>query len=127
MKGTIRFITSPNGILQRSYTEIAPRRRTRRYFCNLGPDGWEPPTHSQKTRMSRAPSVSVLPLVVCRLVNRLRLARHVIHQQILAERVGSREVGLAAAHLSYFLNELHQSVVRRQHEGVNQHARPFTF
>jgi hypothetical protein len=26
MKVAIRFITSPNGILQRSYTEIAPRR-----------------------------------------------------------------------------------------------------
>lgn len=40
------------------------------------------------------------------LVNRLRLARHIVHQQILAERVGCSEVGFAPAHLSYFLDEL---------------------
>jgi hypothetical protein len=58
-------------------------------------------------------------------VNRLRLPRHVVHQQILAERVGRRKVGFAPAHLRHFLDELHQPIVRRQHEGIDQHARPF--
>src|SRR5260370_25070832 len=40
------------------------------------------------------------------LVNRLRLPRHVVHQQILPERVRCSEVTLAAAHLSNFLNDL---------------------
>jgi len=40
-------------------------------------------------------------------VDGLGFSRHVIHQQILAERVGSREVGFSAAHLGYLLDELH--------------------
>src|SRR5258708_23610743 len=37
-----------------------------------------------------------------------------------------REVGLTAAHLRYLLDKLHQSIIRRQHEGIDQHTRPFT-
>ena len=47
------------------------------------------------------------PLRAVVLVDRLRLPRHVIHQQILPERVGRGEVGFAAAHLRDFLHELH--------------------
>ena len=58
-------------------------------------------------------------------MNGLRLARHVIHQQILAERVGSGEVGFAAAHLRNLLHELHQAVIGSQHEGIDQDAGAF--
>ncbi len=50
-------------------------------------------------------------------------AGNVIHQQVLAESVGSCEVGLAPAHLRDFLNELHQAVIARQHERVNHDSR----
>src|SRR5215831_9221188 len=56
-------------------------------------------------------------------VNGFRLPRHVIHQEILTERVWSREVSLTPAHLRDLLHELNQSIVRDQHEGVDQHAR----
>ena len=45
------------------------------------------------------------------LMNGLHLARHVIHQQILAERLGSGEVGFAAAHLRDLLDKLHQAII----------------
>ena len=35
-----------------------------------------------------------------------RLAVHVVHQQVLAERIGRREVRLAAAHLRHLLDEI---------------------
>jgi len=44
-------------------------------------------------------------------MNRLGFSRHVIHQQILAERVRRGEVGFAAAHFRYFLHELHQAII----------------
>jgi hypothetical protein len=53
------------------------------------------------------------------LVDRLDLARHVIHQQILAEGVRGGEVGFAAAHLRDFLHELNQTVVGGKHEGID--------
>jgi hypothetical protein len=52
-------------------------------------------------------------------VNRFSLPRHVIHQQILPERVGGGEVGFAAAHFAHFLHELHQAIIRREHEGID--------
>jgi hypothetical protein len=52
----------------------------------------------------------------------LRLPRPVFHQQILAERVGSDEVGLATPHFGDLLHELHEAVIRGQHERVDQHA-----
>ena len=39
-------------------------------------------------------------------MNRARLPVHVIHQQVLPQIVGCREVGLAAAQLGDFLDEL---------------------
>src|SRR5690348_14187694 len=57
------------------------------------------------------------------LMNRFGLPRHVVHQQVLPKRVGSREVSLAAAHLGYFLDELDEAILRCQHEGIDQHAR----
>ncbi len=53
------------------------------------------------------------------LVDRLGLPRHVIHQQVLPQRVGRGEVGFAAAHLGDFLDELHQAIIGREHEGVD--------
>src|SRR5450759_5208691 len=50
------------------------------------------------------------------LVNRLGLPRHVIHRQMLPERVWRREAGLAPAHLRHFLNKLHQPDIRGQHK-----------
>ena len=44
-------------------------------------------------------------------MNGPRFARHVVHQQVLAESVRGREVGLSAAHLRDFLNKLNQPVV----------------
>src|ERR1700730_14206561 len=57
-----------------------------------------------------------------RSVYRTRFALHVIHQEILAQVVRRGEVGFAFAHLRYFLDELHQAVVRGQHEGVDHDA-----
>ena len=45
------------------------------------------------------------------LMDGFRLPRHVIHQEILAERVWSSEIGFAAAHLSHFLDKLNQAVI----------------
>src|SRR3989442_5553133 len=47
---------------------------------------------------------------------------HVVHQQILAESVGRGEIGFAAAELRPLLDEVHQAVVRGEHEGVDQNA-----
>ena len=52
----------------------------------------------------------------------LGFPRHVIHQQILAQRVGRGEVGFAAAHFRDFLYELHQPIIGSEHERVDQHA-----
>ena len=46
-------------------------------------------------------------------MNRPRLAIHIVHQQILPEVYGRREVRLAAAKFGDLLNELHQAVVAR--------------
>jgi len=47
------------------------------------------------------------------LVDGLDLLLHVIHQQILAQCVGSSEVGFATAHLCDLLHELDEPVIRR--------------
>ena len=49
-----------------------------------------------------------------------RLAVHVVHQQILAQRVGRGEIRLAAADLGHLLHEIHQAVIAGQHEGIDQ-------
>src|SRR5579859_186255 len=55
----------------------------------------------------------------CPLMNSFGFSRHVVHQQVLAQGIGRREVGLAAAHLGHFLDELHQAVIAGQHEGID--------
>lgn len=52
-----------------------------------------------------------------------RLLAHIIHQQILAQRVGSREVGFAATDLRHSLDEIDEVVIPGQHEGVDEDAR----
>src|SRR5215831_19298711 len=44
----------------------------------------------------------------------------VIHQNVLAEIHGGREVGLPAADLGHFLHEVDEVVVAGQHEGVDK-------
>ena len=44
----------------------------------------------------------------------------VVHQQVLAEGVGSSEICFAAAELGNFLNEVDEAVVAGQHERVDQ-------
>src|SRR5438270_274104 len=56
------------------------------------------------------------------LVNRARLPVHVVHQQVLTERVRGREIGLPAADLRHLLDEVHQSVIARQHKRVDQNS-----
>lgn len=56
-----------------------------------------------------------------------RLAGHVVHEEILAEVVGSGEVGFAFAHLRNFLDEIDEGIVAGEHEGVNHDARALTF
>src|SRR3954466_13505934 len=58
-------------------------------------------------------------------VDGFRLARHVIHQQILAKRVWGCEVRLASTDLRDFLHELNQPKVRSKHERVNHHSAAF--
>ena len=43
-------------------------------------------------------------------MNRPRLAVHVVHQQVLAQRVGRGEIRFAAAQLGHLLDEIHQAV-----------------
>src|SRR5271155_1662325 len=103
MKTAIRFITSPNGT---SCSDFTPGR------SRAAPEGV-----TSVIRMTRRAAAK---LMYC-----LRLPRHVIHQQILPERIRRCEVCLAPAHLRHFLDELHQPVIRCQHESINQHPRAF--
>src|SRR5581483_1224747 len=55
-----------------------------------------------------------LKLWPCRfrcLMDRLGLARHVIHQEVLTEGIRGGEIRFAAAHLGNFLDELNQAVL----------------
>src|SRR5580698_4332569 len=108
-KAAILFITSPNG----SLAEILHRRCAQAATSGV----------TSVTPDSGPCSL----LALRRLVNRLFLPRHVIHQQILAERVWSGEVGFASTHLRYFLDELDEAVIRCQHEGVDQDAGALAF
>ena len=47
-------------------------------------------------------------------------AGHVVHEEILAERVGCGEIGFAAAHFGDFLDEVDEAVVAGEHEGVDE-------
>jgi len=121
MKAAIRLITSPRG---NSCTDFTPKRHSRWHRKCRSKSPGETPSPDWTGEAPVAPSNNTSRVVTV-LVNRLRLPRHVIHQQILPERVGRRKVGLATAHLGYLLDELHQAIVRRQHERIDQHARAF--
>src|SRR5260221_14447479 len=69
--------------------------------------------------ITNRPQIANLPH---KLVYSPRFAIHVIHQQVLAEIVWRGEVGFASAQLRDFLNEIHQSEIAREHEGVDQDA-----
>ena len=53
-------------------------------------------------------------------MNLFGFAGHVVHEEILAEGVGSGEVGLAAAKLGDFLHEVDQVVIAGKHKRVDQ-------
>ena len=57
------------------------------------------------------------------LVNRFHAAGHEVHEQIVAERLWGGEVGFAAAHGAYCLDELHEGEVVGEHEGVDHDVR----
>jgi len=56
------------------------------------------------------------------LVDLFGFTGHVVHQEILAEGVGSGEVGFAAAHFGDFLDEVDKRIVAGEHEGVDHDA-----
>ena len=56
------------------------------------------------------------------LVDGLDLLLHVIHQQILAQCVGSSEVSLPAAHFRNLTNKTYQVIVSGEHKSINQDA-----
>src|SRR6266853_6522672 len=60
-------------------------------------------------------------------VDLLGFAGHVVHEEILAEGVGSGEVGFAAAHFGDFLDEVDQGIVAGQHESVDHDAGALAF
>src|SRR5438445_5829369 len=57
-----------------------------------------------------------------RLVDLFGFAGHVVHEEILAEGVGSGEVGFAAAHFGDFLDEVDERIIAGEHEGVDHDA-----
>src|SRR5579862_8427645 len=59
-------------------------------------------------------------------MNRLHSTRHEVHEQVVAESLRRSEVGFAAAHCTYFLNELHEGEVAGQHESVDHDVRALT-
>src|SRR5204862_8055431 len=50
------------------------------------------------------------------------VAGHVVQEEILAEGVGSGEVGFAAAHFGDLLDEVDEGIVAGQHNGVDHDA-----
>src|SRR5215467_3597868 len=58
-------------------------------------------------------------------VDGFRLPRHVVHEKVLAQRIGCCEIGLATAHLRHLLHEVHQTIIGSQHKGVDQDASTF--
>jgi len=56
------------------------------------------------------------------LVNVARFFLHIIHQQILAEGVGSGEIRFAPTEFRHFLHEVDEAVVARQHKRVDQNS-----
>ena len=56
------------------------------------------------------------------LVDRSRLAVHIIHKKIIPKRVRSGEVSLTPAHLGYFLNELNQPIIACEHKSIDENS-----
>ena len=54
-------------------------------------------------------------------------AGHVVHKEILAEGVGSGEVGFPAAHFGDFLDEVDEGIVAGEHESVDHDAGALAF
>src|SRR5262245_33291849 len=67
-------------------------------------------------------SVGSMSSVVSRLVDRPRLLVHVVHQDVLAQRIRRREIGLSAADFRDAANEGDQLVVAGEHERVDHDA-----
>src|SRR6202030_3047240 len=61
------------------------------------------------------------------LVDVAGLPANVIHQQVLAERIGRREIRLATAQLRYFLHEMNQAIVAREHESIDKYSGTLAF
>src|SRR6267143_5779834 len=62
-----------------------------------------------------------------KLVDLLGFAGHVVHEEILAEGVGSGEVGFAAAHGGDFLDKVDEGIIAGEHEGVDHDAGALAF
>ncbi len=60
------------------------------------------------------------------LVDLLGLPGHVIHEEILAERIGRGEVSFAPAHLRDFLDEVNERIVAGEHKSVDHDAGALT-
>src|ERR1700719_708759 len=61
------------------------------------------------------------------LVDVAGLTANVIHQQVLAKRIGRREIRLATAQLRYFLHEMNQAIVAGEHESIDEYSGTLTF
>src|SRR3954454_22062063 len=59
---------------------------------------------------------------MARLVNRSCFSIHVVHQKVLAERIWRREIRLSAANLRHFLDEIHETVICGEHEGIDENS-----
>src|SRR5947209_2089586 len=61
------------------------------------------------------------------LVDLAGLPGHVVHQQVLAKRIGSGEVRFSAAHFGDFLHEVDEAVVAREHKRVDKDSSALAF
>src|SRR5579884_3348180 len=89
-------------------------------------------SEAQEAGIRRVGRKGVMPVGLCcaaefwnpTSVNVLDLLLHVIHQQVLAKRVGSGEIGFAAADFRDLLHEIYKAIIGSKHEGVDQDAVP---
>src|SRR6266568_106250 len=87
-------------------------------MCGVQINAQSPVINNSRTQPARVSITSNPPYSV----HGFRLAAHVIHQQILSQRVRRSEVRLAPAHLCHLLHKLHQPAIRSKHERVDQHT-----
>src|SRR5438552_15782012 len=109
-----------------SYTRISMAGFVRRAWLAALSPAATPPTTTSRSEAMNYPIIHFLrsclgsrrfePAAACRashgLTDMLHLFLHVVHQQILPERVGSGEVGFTATNFRYLLHEVHQAVIR---------------